>query len=210
MNPPPDPAGGYRRQLHVFFLLDCSSSMQGESIRGLNDGMRAAIPAMREAAEHHVAVDVLVRAIRFADEATWHVAAPTPVHRLAWHDVAAGGHTAMGGALRLLADQLAPRAMPGPQLRPIVILISDGRPTDDLAAGLRTLEAAPYGPKTIRTALALGPDADAAALAQFAGSAALAPLRLASTSEVADRLRWASATAIGAASRPAARSRPAA
>lgn len=199
---PLDLAGVRRRQQHLFFLLDCSGSMAGESIRALNAALRAAIPAMRKAAESHVEVDLLVRAIRFADEARWHIAAPVPVRDLGWADVAAAGRTALGGALRLLAGQLTAGGMPGPQLRPICILVSDGKPTDDFAAGLCVLDAAPYGARAIRIAIAVGDDADADALARFTGASAFRPRRARDPAEIAAHVRWASTAAIGAAGRP--------
>jgi len=199
---PLDLAGVRRRQLHMFFLLDCSGSMDGENIRSLNYAMRAAIPEMKKAAEDNVEVEVLVRAIRFADQAAWHIESPVSVYRLEWTDLTAKGHTAMGAALRLASSQLTQAAMPGPQLRPVIILVSDGKPTDEFADGLRALDAAPYGAKAIRIAIAIGGDADEAGLRRFMGTSEFKPLKAQNAAEIVDHIRWASSATIAAASRP--------
>lgn len=199
---PLDLAGVRRRQLHMFFLLDCSGSMEGENIRSLNYAMRSAIPEMRKAAEDNVEVDVMVRAICFADGAIWHIGQPIAVQDMDWKDLTARGHTAMGAALKLAAEQLTPAGMPGPQLRPVMILVSDGKPTDDFAEGLHALDAAPYGAKAIRIAIAIGNDADEAGLRRFMGASDFKPLKAKNAGEIVEHIRWASSATIAAASRP--------
>lgn len=197
-----DLTGVRRRQIHMFFVLDCSGSMEGENIRSLNYALRSAIPEMRKAAESNPEIEVLVRAVRFADHATWHIARPTPVHELEWDDVTAKGHTKMGAALTLVAEQLAPSALPGPQLRPIIILVSDGHPTDDFASGLRALDASPYGAKAVRIAIAIGSDADQGALKKFMGKSEHPLLYADNAGEIVDQLRWASSVTVGEVSQP--------
>ncbi len=199
---PLDLAGVRRRQLHMFFLLDCSGSMEGENIRSLNYAMRGAVPEMRKAADDNVEVEVMVRAVCFADGAVWHIRQAIPVHSLEWKDVTAKGHTAMGAALKLVAEQLTSAGMPGPQLRPVIILVSDGKPTDDFAEGLRALDASPYGAKAIRIAIAIGADADEAGLRRFMGASDFKPLKAQNAGEIVEHIRWASSATIAAASRP--------
>jgi uncharacterized protein YegL len=96
-----------RRPLHFFFLLDTSGSMNaGGKIEALNNGIREAIPTLRDVAEKNPAVSVLVRAVTFSTEARWHIPEPTSVESFRWNDVAADGETAMGAALTLVSKEL--------------------------------------------------------------------------------------------------------
>ena len=121
---------------------------------------------------------VLVRAVRFADQARWHIADPTPVEELHWRDLQAGGCTAMGAALQLVAEQLHSPPMEERALPPVLVLISDGQPTDDFEAGLARLMQEPWAQKAVRLAIALGHDADLEVLQQFIGPATARAIQL--------------------------------
>ena len=45
-------------------------------------------------------------------------------------------------------------------LPPVLVLISDGQPTDDFEGGLRVLMAEPWGMKAVRLAVAIGGELD--------------------------------------------------
>src|SRR5208282_775626 len=110
---------------------------------------------MQEAASENPETDVLVRVLCFSTSANWHLG-PVEVDKFEWRDLAADGETRMGRALQLIADQLTPAAMPGRQLPPVIVMISDGQPTDNFDAGLKALMQAPYGGKALRVAIAIG------------------------------------------------------
>ncbi len=180
-----------RRQLHVILALDCSGSMTGDKIASLNYAMRAAIPEMRTAAEDNPETDVLIRVLRFSSRAEWHVAAPTPVGQFEWQDVTAGGETGMGEALAMMADVLRPERMPGRQLPPVLVLVSDGQPSDDFEAGLKRLFDSPYGSRSLRVAIAIGSDADYEVLERFIAHPEFKPLRANNAQDLVNRIKWA-------------------
>jgi uncharacterized protein YegL len=180
-----------RRQLHVILALDCSGSMTGDKIASLNYAMRAAIPEMRAAADDNPETDVLVRVLRFSTQVEWHVAVPTPVSRFEWQDVVAGGETNMGEALATIADVLGPEGMPGRQLPPVVVLVSDGQPSDDFDAGLKRLFDSPYGGRALRVAIAIGSDADNEILERFIAHPEFKPLRANNAQDLVNRIKWA-------------------
>ncbi len=66
-----------------------------------------------------------------------------------WTDLTAEGVTDMGKALTLVAEQLAMPPMTERALPPVLVLISDGQPTDDFAGGLKTLTDLPWGKKAV-------------------------------------------------------------
>ena len=129
------------RPLHFFFIADCSSSMAGDKIQSLNQAIRESIPHMREVARGNPNAEVLVRSVAFANGAQWHHSQATSVEQFEWNDLSAGGMTSMGRALSLVADVLRTPPMPERALPPVLVLVTDGAPTDDFDSGLRTLMA---------------------------------------------------------------------
>lgn len=193
--PLPSGADIARRRLHMIIAVDCSGSMQGDKIASLNHALRIAVPAMRESASENPETDVFVRALRFSDGAHWHVG-PVLVDQFEWEDVTADGTTDMGHALKLIAQQLTPAAMPGRQLPPVVVLLTDGQPTDDFNAGLKALMDSPYGGKSLRVAIAIGSDADLGVLQRFIGHPEFKPLRANNAQDLVRRIKWATTTPV--------------
>lgn len=192
-----------KRELHFFWLLDCSGSMEGEKIQALNYAIREAIPLMRSEAENNPYAKVLVRCVTFSDTAKWHIAVPTEIEKFEWSDINASGQTTMGKALELVAEQLKIPPMTERALPPVLVLISDGQPTDDFNSGLNTLNSQPWGKKSIRIAIAIGEDADYDVLQKFIGNAEIKPLRANNADILVKHIKWASTAVLKAASSPA-------
>jgi uncharacterized protein YegL len=188
------------RPLHIIWILDTSGSMTGVKIQSLNYAIREAIPSLRDTAQGNPDVEVLIRAVTFSSGARWHIATPTPVADFYWEDVSAEGVTDMGAALSLVAAQMSIPPMTGHALPPVLILVSDGWPTDDFDSGLQRLLAEPWGRTSIRLAISIGRDADRDALASFIGSAELTPLEANNSATLVDYVRWASTAVVESAS----------
>lgn len=201
------------RPLHFLYLCDCSGSMAAQGkMQALNQAIRQSLPAMVEVAQANPEARILVRVLRFANEASWHLAQPTPVDQVMaeWSDLQAGGMTAMGEGLRLVAEALRSPPMEQRALPPVLVLISDGAPTDNLEEGLATLMREPWARKAVRLAIAIGHDADLEVLQQFigpvegrdAGTPGSRPLQANDSSTLARYIQWASTAVVGAASQP--------
>jgi len=179
--------------------------MQGKKIEALNFGVREAIPAMQEVANENPNAQVLVRAIRFSDGASWHVAQPTNIHDFRWEDLEGDGVTDLGAALHLLGDSLSMAKMPERGLPPVLVLLSDGQPTDDFTSGLRHMMDQPWGKRAVRIAIAIGDDADQTVLQQFIGNPEIKPILVTNTRDLVKKIKWASTVPLKAASNPASR-----
>lgn len=190
------------RPLHFIWIADCSYSMEGSKIQSLNHAIREAIPAMQSVAADNVNAEVLVRAVKFSDGAKWHVAEATPVEDFKWQDLQVDGMTDMGAAFRLVADQLKMPPMTERGLPPVLVLISDGQPTDDFESGLKELMALPWGKKAVRIGIAIGEDADMEVLQQFIGNKELQPLHAHNAEQLVNYIRWVSTAVLQAASAP--------
>jgi uncharacterized protein YegL len=204
-------------------------------IQSLNQAIRQSLPGMAAVTRDNPEARVLVRVVRFADRAAWHIATPTPVEELQWVDLQARGVTAMGEALELVAAELRSPPMEQRALPPVLVLISDGQPTDDFEAGLDSLMAQPWARRAVRLAIAMGHDADEEVLQRFIGSepaigsaagslppgevpgasgerprhrpgrSPRRPLQAANATTLARYIQWASTAVVGAASSSASR-----
>jgi uncharacterized protein YegL len=196
-----DPTALARRQLQVMFALDCSGSMQGDRIASLNYAMRTALPELADVAAENPEIEVKVRVLRFADEAAWQSEAISASDYV-WNDLAADGETNMGAALRLLAQTLSPDEMKGRQLPPVIVLASDGLPTDEYDEALAAFFAAPFADSAVRVAIAIGTDADLDPLERFIRHPTARPLRASNAIELVDRIKWATTAPVKAVSSP--------
>ncbi len=196
-----------RRPLHFFWLADCSGSMQGKKIEALNTGVREAIPAMKDIADENPNAQIFVRVIRFADGAQWHVGQPTEIENFRWQDLDADGVTDLGAALKLVADALRTENMPARGLPPVLVLLSDGQPTDDFTSGLKALMDQPWGKKSVKIAIAVGDDADQEMLQRFLGSSEVKPLLARNAQELVKRIKWASTIPMASVASPMTRTK---
>ena len=190
------------RPLQFIWIADCSGSMEGKKIESLNFGIREAIPAMRDVADENPNAQVQVRAIRFSGGAQWHVGTPTDIHDFKWADLSANSMTDMGKALELVAEALQAKNLPERGLPPVLVLLSDGQPTDDFERGLKALMDQPWGAKAVRIGIAIGDDADLDVLQRFIGNAEIKPLQAANSKDLVNMIRWASTVPLKAASNP--------
>ncbi len=192
------------RQLHVILALDCSGSMRGERIASLNYAVRSAIPQLQSVAAENPEVQVLVRVLRFDTVARWHVEEPCPVSELQWEDLEAGGETAMGSALRMISDALHPDRLSGRQLPPVIVLASDGYPTDDIDRALDDFFTHEAVVKATRIAIAIGSSTDLETLERFmdAPEGRMKPLRANNAPDLVKSIKWATTAPVKATSSP--------
>ena len=192
------------RPLHFIWICDCSGSMAVDGkIQALNNAIREAIPHMQQVAQDNPNAAVVVRAIKFSSGAQWHISQPVSVADFKWADLTAEGVTDMGKALSILADQLKMPPMTDRALPPVLVLLSDGQPTDDFAGGLKALMDQPWGKKAVRIAIAIGEDADHDDLQKFIGHPELKPLQANNPEALVKHIKWVSTAVLKSASSPA-------
>ena len=192
------PGGGIsRRPLHLFILADCSGSMKtGGRIQALNFAIASMLPHLAAWEREQEQAQVLMRAIAFADRAVWHIGDPVPVAGARWKPLhyVEKGLTRMGAAFSLVTEALRPGKLETRALRPVILLITDGRPTDpvEFEAGLRVLFAAPAGRAAIRLAVAIGRGANSEYLSRFIDDPAVPVLVADNVDQITQQLVTAS------------------
>jgi len=195
----------YSRPLHFIWILDCSGSMkQKGKIETLNNAIREAIPKTLAVSEENPRAQLLVRTITFSNEAKWlNNGKPIKIKDFKWEDVTAYGETYLGKAFQLLTEALKMPPMEPKALPPVLVLISDGRPTDDYKPGLKALLEQQWGKKAVRISIAIGHEAEKGVLHEFMGGGDLKPLQADNANELTKLIRWVSTRVVEAASTPA-------
>lgn len=191
-----------KRTLNFYYLLDISGSMKTNGrIQALNQSVRQSIPKMVEASKTSPNAELLIYAITFGSTADWHVYPGVAVESFVWQDVCASGATSMGAAIEKFCDEVE-KNMPPRALPPVLVLVSDGHPTDDFDRSLCRLKGTPWGRKAIRIAIGMGPrhEIDWGTMERFMFEMDFQPLHAANSADLADYIRWASTVAINASS----------
>lgn len=163
--------GAARRSLRFIMLVDVSGSMHGDKIQAVNRAIRECIPVMRKNNQDNPFAEMTVEVITFSTGAVWHVPR-TPVEQFSWRDMDAEGVTDLGAAVDLVTEALDVQNMGKRNLPPVMLLLSDGGPTDDWELALKRFEATPWGRagRTVRIAIAIGEGANKAVLTRFTGN----------------------------------------
>jgi len=151
----------------VLFLIDSSASMaEGHRLEAIDRFAADMRFGLVGPAQAGLGERIDIQAIRFDDHAVWHVRPPTPISVLNWPPLVLGGGTSIGAALTLAATVFDEPSAAG--ALHIVVLISDGVPTDEFEKGLIDFNRAGSGSRIVRVALAIG-GCDIKPLEQFVG-----------------------------------------
>ncbi len=181
--------------------------MRGRKIATLNQAIREAVPEVQKAVAAYPQVKIVMRAIKFSDDASWHVGPdPVPIKDFVWPELETSGLTATAKAIRLLAGELSIERMPRRGLPPVCILISDGYctdPSEEYNNAIAELGRIPWGIKAVRLAIAIGDDSDynEQELLKFVNQDQIGILKAHSPEELVSYIKWASISASVASSR---------
>jgi Mg-chelatase subunit ChlD len=118
-------------------------------------------------------------------------------------DGSTSGGTDLGSALSMVASNLDLKMMPARALPPVLVLITDGKTTDDVQPGLKELNKRHWGKKAVRLSIGIGADADMNLLQKFIGNTNIKPLTAKNPDILARYIRWASTAVLESASCPA-------
>lgn len=162
-----------RRTMVLFFLVDTSGSMYGEKIGSLNDAMFETIPDLKDLSSSNPDAAIKIAVLQIDTNVRWIYPQPIESENFRWNPLGAEGLTSLGTALRELDGKLSKTQFlqeAAGSYAPVIILLSDGGPTDDFESGLNKIKQNNWFKHAIKIAIAIGNDADKNVLAQFTGS----------------------------------------
>lgn len=135
------------RRLPVYLLLDTSGSMYGEPIEAVKNGVQVLVSTLRQ---DPYALETAFLSIITFDSSAQQLTPLTELSAFQQPNIQASGCTALGEALSLLsqkADQEVTKttAEQKGDWKPLVFIMTDGEPTDDLNKGLADFKKRKWG-----------------------------------------------------------------
>lgn len=145
------------RRLPIFMLLDVSESMVGENLRQLQQGLDLLVQDLRT--DPHALETVFLSAIVFAGKART-MAPLTELAQFYPPRLPAGSGTSLGAGLHHLMDEIDRTVVKGSaerkgDWRPVVYLMTDGKPTDDVEPAIKRWQQY-YASRVTLVAIAIG------------------------------------------------------
>lgn len=130
------------RRLPVYLLLDCSSSMTGQPIEQVRQGLRALLDDL---STEPMAVETVYLSVITFNSTAQQVIPLTELMQFKEPQIQASGATALGAALQLLIDCLEKEVRKNTvnqkgDWKPLVFLMTDGMPTDAWEAAADALK----------------------------------------------------------------------
>ncbi len=179
------------RRLPVYFLIDVSGSMLGEPIEAVRNGIQILHSALRR--NPYALESAYISVITFSTDAR-QIVPLTEVGAFQPPEISTGGGTALGAALIKVAEcanvevRKSTREEKG-DWKPLVFILTDGIPTDDVDRGLEVFRERQWGAVV---ACAAGNLTDDHELQRITDS--VVHLDVADANSIGAYFRWASAS----------------
>jgi uncharacterized protein YegL len=179
------------RRLPVYLLLDTSGSMSGEPIEAVKNGVQVLVSTLRQ---DPYALETAYLSVITFDSAATQVTPLTELATFQAPNLVATGTTALGAALELLAQKITTEvtttsAEVKGDWKPLIFIMTDGEPTDNLNKGLQALNNVKTG---AIIACAAGSNANTNVLKQI--TEIVVQLDTADSSTIKAFFKWVSAS----------------
>lgn len=162
-----------RRVMTLFMLVDCSGSMSFDgNIGKVNRAVEETVQQLRDVSDNNFDAEIKIAVLKFSDGCEWVTNGAESFDNFIWNGLSAEGLTDMGEAFLELESKLSRneflKSSTG-AYAPVIILLSDGQPTDNIDPGLEKLRHNNWYKSAMKIAIAVNSDATDA-LVQFTGS----------------------------------------
>lgn len=164
-----------RKELHVFYVLDTSGSMEGQKISALNHAMEECTEALKTLAKSNGDAKLKVAVLEFNSGCRWvTVNGPEDLEEdFEYEYLKPGGLTDIGAALKELNSKLSRHAflnsMTG-ALMPVIIFMTDGYATDDYGKALEEIRQNRWFSRATKIGFALGESPDVKMISEIVGN----------------------------------------
>ena len=134
-----------RKVMTLFYIIDTSESMRGSRIGTVNGAMEECRDLLKEIAKANDDAEIKVAVMQFSSGSYWITGSNGAINLEDWNweDLQAGGITDFGAALIELDKKLSRKAFLNSQTgayAPVILLFSDGGPTDNWEKGLNQVK----------------------------------------------------------------------
>ena len=165
--------GVQKKLMPLFLLIDTSGSMSGPKIEQVKTAVEEIKLQLNMLNIGNPDSDVKISVLCFDDAPRWEAKMESP--ELINPDLQLGTMTMMGAAFvelekMLSRSQLIQKGQCAGYKRAVMILLTDGMPSDDVDSGILKLKTNNWFVKGTRIAFAIGDQADETCLAKFTGN----------------------------------------
>jgi uncharacterized protein YegL len=180
------------RRLPVYLVLDVSGSMSGEPIEAVKAGMQTMQSALRK--DPQALESAYLSVVTFSDRVD-QVVQLTEVASFAAPDIKASGGTSLGLALEKVTQFAQKDVLKGTQdekgdWKPLVFIMTDGSPTDNIEKGLAAFKGYKWG---VVVGCAAGSGANTSILQRIAGENVVV-LETADSNAIGAFFKWVSSS----------------
>lgn len=164
-----------RKELHVFYVLDTSGSMEGAKISALNHAMEETTEALKTIAKTNGDAKLKIAVMEFNSGCKWITFnGPEDLEEdFEYEYLEAGGLTDIGAALTELNNKLSRHAflksITG-ALMPVIVFMTDGYATDDYEHPLEEIRQNRWFARATKIGFALGEDPDVKMISSVVGN----------------------------------------
>lgn len=164
-----------RKVMTLFYIIDTSESMSGSRIGTVNGAMEECRDLLKEIAKANDDAEIKIALMQFSSGCYWITGSNGAIslEDWNWEDLQAGGITDFGAALIELDKKLSRKAFLNSQTgayAPVILLFSDGGPTDNWEKGLKQIKENNWFKHAIKIAIDIESGADKSVLEAFTGN----------------------------------------
>jgi uncharacterized protein YegL len=160
-----------RKVMTLFFIVDTSGSMGGKKIGAVNLAIREVLPMLDDISSNNADAEIKIALLEFSTGARWLYDTPKPASDFIYNDLSASNLTDLGQAYQALNEKLSRKGgfmtETTGAFAPVLILLSDGEPTDTWQPGLKILKENKWYQAALKIAIAIGNDAKKEVLKEF-------------------------------------------
>ena len=168
-----DYAPAVRKVMTLFYVIDTSGSMQGSKIGQVESALEEVMQTLQEISDESDDAEIKIAVLEFSTGASWVTPEPVSPEGYRFKSFEACGVTDLGAACKELDKKLSRNEFlktTAGAYPPVVLLFSDGGPTDNWVSAVDQLKENNWFKRSIKIAFAIGEDADKEVLARFSGS----------------------------------------
>ena len=157
----------------IFLVIDTYDNTAGEKIKTINKAVPEIINRIKNVGNDFADYILKIATLSFNETINWDPPFPVELDDYIYEELPLGKKSLMGKAFSELASKLSKDSFLYSRVgvfAPVIILLSDGKPTDDYKFGFETLKQNKWYRHAYKIAFAIGEDANKDILAEFTGN----------------------------------------